>query len=265
MLNAVDRRRVARALSAIESGTATARELLCGIPDRAVPAHRIGITGAPGAGKSTLTALLVRELRGRGLRVAVLAVDPSSPFSQGALLGDRLRMREVAGDEGVFIRSMATRGAQGGLSRAVADAGEVLEAAGFDTILIETVGVGQSEYDIMRVADTTLLVLTPESGDEVQMAKAGLMEIADIFVLNKSDRPDSDALWAALCGMLEGRAQGAAPGSWRPPVVRTVASSAGGGDELVRAILAHGDYQRERGGLERRRLARRAEGPGGRP
>jgi len=261
----VDRRSIARALTAIESGAATARELLRDVPAAARPAHRIGLTGAPGAGKSTLTALLVRALRGRGLGVAVIAVDPSSPFSQGALLGDRLRMHEVAGDEGVFIRSMATRGAQGGLSRGVADAALVLEAAGFDTILIETVGVGQSEYEIMRVADTTLVVLTPESGDEVQMAKAGLMEIADIFVLNKSDRPDSDALWAVLSGMLDGRARDAAPGGWRPPVVRTVASSASGADELVRAILTHGEYQRAHGGLARRRLARQAEGPGGSP
>jgi len=260
----VDRRSIARALTAIESGAATARELLRGHPVPARPAHRIGITGAPGAGKSTLTAMLVRTLRERGLRVAVIAVDPSSPFSRGALLGDRLRMHEVAGDEGVFIRSMATRGAMGGLSHSVAEGADVLEAAGFDTILIETVGVGQSEYEVMRVADTMLVVLTPESGDEVQMAKAGLMEIADIFVLNKSDRPDSDALRAALHGTLDGRARDAGPGSWQPPVVPTVASAGTGSDELVQAILAHGEYQRGHGGLAQRRLARVAGGAAGR-
>ena len=259
----MDRRTIARALTAIESGAATASELLRGRPAPARPAHRIGITGAPGAGKSTLTAALVRVLRDRGLRVAVIAVDPSSPFSQGALLGDRLRMHEVAGDEGVFIRSMATRGAPGGLSRAVAEGGDVLEAAGFDTILIETVGVGQSEYEIMRVADTTLVVLTPESGDEVQMAKAGLMEIADIFVLNKADRPDSDALWAALRSMLDGRAQDLSPGSWIPAIQRTVAQAGTGTDELVDAILAHRDHLRGHGDLPQRRLTRmsRTAGP----
>ncbi|MFO1375675.1 MAG: methylmalonyl Co-A mutase-associated GTPase MeaB [Steroidobacteraceae bacterium] len=252
----MDRRAIARALTAIESGTATASELLRGHPLPARPAHRIGITGAPGAGKSTLTAVLVRRLRERGALVAVIAVDPSSPFSRGALLGDRLRMHEVAGDEGVFIRSMATRGALGGLSHAVAGGADVLEAAGFDTILIETVGVGQSEYEIMRAADTTLLVLTPESGDEVQMAKAGLMEIADVFVLNKADRPDSDALWAALRSMLDGRAHDAGPDNWRPAVVRTVASAGSGAEDVVQALLAHAGYERAHGGLSRRRLAR---------
>ena len=264
-MNAVDRRSIARALTAIESGAADSSGVLPGRPVPARPAHRIGITGAPGAGKSTLSALLVRALRERNLRVAVIAVDPSSPFSQGALLGDRLRMHGVAGDEGVFIRSMATRGAMGGLSHAVGQGADVLDRAGFDTILIETVGVGQSEYEIMRVADTTLVVLTPESGDEVQMAKAGLMEIADIFVLNKSDRPDSDALWAALRGMLDGRARESARGGWQPRIVRTVASSGTGGDDLVQAILAHAGHLREHGGLERRRLARRSRGAGAGP
>jgi LAO/AO transport system kinase len=260
----VDRKTIARALTAIETGGATARPLPAATEGAAAVAHRIGITGAPGAGKSTLTALLVRALRGLGLRVAVIAVDPSSPFNRGALLGDRLRMHEVAGDEGVFIRSMATRGALGGLSRAVADGADVLAAAGFDTILIETVGVGQNEYEVMRVADTTLLVLTPESGDEVQMAKAGLMEIADIFVLNKTDRPDSDALWAVLRGMLDAKAHEAATDVWQPPIVRTVASAAGsGGDELLQAILAHGRYMGEHGGLQKRRLERMAGSRGG--
>jgi LAO/AO transport system kinase len=255
----VDRKRIARALTAVETGGAVARELLQALGNPAKIAHRIGITGAPGAGKSTLTALLVRALRNQGLRVAVIAVDPSSPFSRGALLGDRLRMHEVAGDEGVFIRSMATRGAQGGLSGAVADGADILEAAGFEAVLIETVGVGQSEFEVMRVADTTLLVLTPESGDEVQMAKAGLMEIADIFVLNKADRPDSDALWAALRSMLEGKAHDAAADSWQPLIVRTIASAGTGEAELLQAILAHGRYQSARGGLQMRRLTRQSE------
>jgi LAO/AO transport system kinase len=257
-----DRKRIARALTAVETGGASARELLQGLGNPTKVAHRIGITGAPGAGKSTLTALLVQALRTLGMRVAVIAVDPSSPFSRGALLGDRLRMHEVAGDEGVFIRSMATRGALGGLSGAVAGGADILEAAGFEAILIETVGVGQSEYEVMRVADTTLLVLTPESGDEVQMAKAGLMEIADIFVLNKADRPDSDALWAALRGMQGGKAHGTAADSWQPPIVRTIASAGSGETELLQAILAHGRYESAHGGLQTRRLARRAERAG---
>jgi LAO/AO transport system kinase len=248
-----DRASIARALTIVERGGDAAAALLASlrVPGRA---YRIGITGAPGAGKSTLTTELVRALRPTGT-VAVIAVDPSSPFSGGALLGDRVRMNDVAPDAGVFIRSMAARGALGGLSAAVADGADVLEAAGFDHVLIETVGVGQSELDVARIADTTLVVVTPESGDEVQTAKAGLMEIADVFVLNKDDRPGGNVMWNALRRMVDASSRGVASG-WVPPIVRTVGNAGRGIDALTAALASHREFLSSAGRLEARRRAR---------
>ena len=251
-----ERAAIGRCISSIERRDAAAQAFmrqLLPLPGRA---YRIGMTGPPGAGKSTLTMQLVRALRTTASRVAVLAVDPSSPFSGGALLGDRVRMNDVAGDEQVFIRSLATRGELGGLSAAVADAADLLDAAGFDQVLIETVGVGQSECDIVRQCDTTLVVLTPESGDEVQVAKAGLMEIADVFVINKEDRPGADRLRAALRAMLD-QAQSRHSGSgWDTPIVRTMAGSGAGVGELLQAVQAHRTHQEQRGGQRARRRER---------
>jgi LAO/AO transport system kinase len=218
--------------------------------------YRIGITGPPGAGKSTLASQLIRGLRAENAKVAVLAVDPSSPYSRGALLGDRLRMNDIAADPDVFIRSLATRGARGGLSAAVADCAALLDAASFGYILIETVGVGQSELDVVQVSDTTVVVLTPESGDEVQMAKAGLMEIADLFVLNKDDRPGGDAVHAALVAMLDQQRHGKPRTSWAPPVVRTVAEEGRGLEALIQAIATHRRFQHAAGATAQRRRGR---------
>ena len=249
-----NRAAIARAISRIEKGDA-ADELLERISAFARPAYRIGITGPPGAGKSTLTNHLIRGLCAVNATVAVLAVDPSSPFSNGALLGDRLRMNEIAGDPGVFIRSLATRGALGGLSAAVADSATLLDAAGFDYVIIETVGVGQSEFDIIQVSDTTVVVLTPESGDEVQIAKAGLLEVADLFVLNKDDRAGSDAFHAALVAMLDLQRKSKAANRWSPVIVRTVAEQGRGVEALLASIARHRGFQ-EAGGqsAQRRRL-----------
>ena len=251
-----DRAAVARALTLIERGGEAAQPLLAQLraTGRAI---RVGITGAPGAGKSTLAMQLVRALRPSGT-VAVIAVDPSSPFSGGAMLGDRVRMNDVAADAGVFIRSMAARGALGGLSAAVADGADVLEAAGYDYVLIETVGVGQSELDIAGIADTTLVVVTPESGDEVQTAKAGLLEVADVFVLNKDDRPDGNALWNALRRMVDARSR-TARGRWTPPIVRTVAHDGRGIEQLVEQIGRHREHLLQDGQLTARRRTRNRE------
>ena len=251
---ALDRAAIARALTTVELGGEAAIALLSRVRCAGRSVH-IGITGAPGSGKSTLTMQLIRALRPSGT-VSVIAIDPSSPFTGGALLGDRIRMNDVAGDDGVFIRSMASRGALGGLSAAAADGADILDAAGFDFVLIETVGVGQSELDIARIADTTVVVVTPESGDEVQTAKAGLMEIADVFVLNKDDRPDGNTLWNALRRMIDARTRGA-PDGWSPPIVRTIASTGQGIGAFVDALEAHRRYLAEEGRLAaRRRRAR---------
>jgi LAO/AO transport system kinase len=250
---AMDRAGIARALTTVELGGDAAFALLGRLrcTGRSV---RIGITGAPGSGKSTLTMQLVRALRPSGT-VGVIAVDPTSPFTGGALLGDRVRMSDVAGDEGVFIRSLASRGALGGLSAAAADGADVLDAAGFDYVLMETVGVGQNELDVARIADTTVVVVTPESGDEVQTAKAGLMEIADVFVLNKDDRPDGNTLWNALRRMINARTH-AEPEGWVPPIARTVASEGRGIEAFTEALAAHRRFLSEAGRLAARRRAR---------
>ena len=243
--------------------------------------HRIGITGPPGAGKSTLTEQLVRAYRERGLKVAVIAVDPTSPFTGGALLGDRIRMESVSLDPGVFIRSMATRGAQGGLATTTEEVADVLEAFGFDRILIETVGVGQTELDVAATAETTVLVLVPESGDGIQTLKAGVMEIAELFVINKSDRPGAEKLRQeieVMLGIRKGNAfahitpdHGAAKGgggrrgeaaatanSWEHLVLTTVASKGEGISQLVAALDRHHDYLASSGKLEERRKRRLA-------
>jgi LAO/AO transport system kinase len=233
-LLAGDIRALARALSLIENESPEAVALMRQIHPYAGRALFIGVTGAPGAGKSTLVDRLVTEFRGQGLKVGVLAVDPSSPFSGGAILGDRVRMQAHAEDAGVFIRSMATRGQLGGLARTTGEAASVLDAAGFAVVIIETVGVGQAEVDVVRTADISLVVVAPGAGDEVQALKAGIMEIADVFVVNKADREGADRTAAAIDGMLSLQTWPA--GAWRPPVVQTVATSGRGVAELVQAV-----------------------------
>jgi LAO/AO transport system kinase len=212
-------------------------------------AHVIGVTGPPGAGKSTLVDRLATQFRGAGSTIGVLAVDPTSPFSGGAVLGDRLRMQSHAGDEGVFIRSMATRGRLGGLARATADAALVLDAAGKDIVIIETVGVGQDEVEIVRTADVSIVTLVPGTGDEVQALKAGIMEIADIFALNKADREGADRLVSAVETNLSLRTY--REDEWRPPTVQTVATSGQGVPQLMEAISAFRAYAERHTGPER--------------
>jgi LAO/AO transport system kinase len=229
-------------------------EILAALYPKTGRARIVGITGPPGAGKSTLVQRLAQFLRRSGKTVGIVAVDPSSPFTGGAILGDRIRMAEIYTDTGVFIRSMATRGALGGLARATCDAVDVLDAAGFDVVLIETVGVGQDEVDIVRAADTTAVVLVPGLGDDIQAIKAGILEIADVFVVNKADREGADRLSAELAMMLD--LSGERP--WRPPIVRTVAPRSEGVLETLAALDAHGAFLSAsgEGAVRRRQRAR---------
>ncbi len=275
---------LARAVSIVENHRRGFDHLLATWQPRLGRARRIGLTGPPGAGKSTLTALVVKAYREAGLSVGVVAVDPTSPFTGGALLGDRIRMESVALDEGVFIRSMATRGSLGGLAATTSEVADVFDAFGIDRILIETVGVGQSELDISRIADSSAVVLVPESGDSIQTLKAGLMEIADLFVVNKADRPGADRLRNELelmLGLRAGSTLKDVPAHhgvdlsrrnparlareaakqdtaehWTPPVLRTVATNAEGIAELVAAIDRHFHYLDGSGELRRRRRRR---------
>jgi LAO/AO transport system kinase len=246
-----DRRALSRAISWIEDQTEEGRALLDLLYAAAPQAHRVGITGPPGSGKSSLVNELTGLLRSRGSRVGVLAVDPSSPFTGGAILGDRIRMLEHHGDPGVFIRSMASRGSLGGLASTTYEASEALEAAGYEWILIETVGVGQSEMEIVEAADTTVLVLVPESGDAVQVMKAGLMEAGDVFVINKSDREGGDRLEkeiSLLFDLTRDRTREESPerveDSWERRICRTVAIRREGIEDLLAAIEAHRDSLR---------------------
>lgn len=250
-------RAVARLITLVEDAATELREVARLTAPLAGRARVVGLTGSPGVGKSTMTNALVSAYRARGVRVAVIAVDPSSPFSGGALLGDRVRMQDHASDSGVFIRSMATRGHLGGLATAVPQAIRVLDAAGFGVVLVETVGVGQSEVEVAAHADTTLVLLAPGMGDGIQAAKAGLLEVADVFVVNKADRDGTQATVRDLRTMLS-LAEKRSGDVWKPPIVATVASRGEGTADVVTAIERHGDWLRRSGELDRRRRARAA-------
>jgi len=266
---------VARAISEVENARPGFEQLLAGVHSHLGRARRIGLTGPPGAGKSTLTERLVAAYRARGLSVAVVAVDPTSPFTGGALLGDRIRMEAVALDPGVFIRSMASRGSLGGLATTTREVCDLLDAAGFARILVETVGVGQSELDVARMADSTVLILVPESGDAIQTLKSGVMEAADLFVVNKADRPGADTLRQeieVMLGIRRGSGYRHVPPHHRPPsrdpagspawdhpVLLTIASKGEGIDQLTDGLDRHHHWLTASGELEQRRRQRLLE------
>jgi LAO/AO transport system kinase len=241
-------RALARAISWMENGHPEARPLMAKLWPHLGRAAVIGLTGSPGAGKSTLTDRLARTLRQEGQRVGILAVDPTSPFSGGAILGDRIRMQRIADDPGIFIRSMATRGALGGLARATQDAIDLLDAAGFDTVIVETVGVGQDEVDVVSCVHTCCVVLVPGMGDEIQAVKAGIMEVADLFVINKADREGADQVEREI----EAMKSLSPPQPWDPPALRTVASLGDGVPEVLAKVREHGAWLRAQGGLDRK-------------
>ena len=261
-----DRRALARWLTALEGERPEAQAVLSALYSRTGRAHLVGVTGAPGSGKSTLVAALARAWRARGETVAVLAVDPSSPFSGGAILGDRVRMQSLAGDPGVFIRSMASRGTLGGLAATTADLARALDAAGFDLVVIETVGAGQSEIDVARAAQTTIVIEAPGLGDDVQAIKAGILEIADLLVVNKADQPGAEATARALKAALE-LEQAARVGTrdaahWSVLVLNTIATSGQGVEEVVAAIAAHRSFLKDTphgSDRERQRVRRELE------
>jgi LAO/AO transport system kinase len=245
-----DPRALARAISLVENETPAGTELVRRLFARTGHAYLIGVTGPPGAGKSTLVDRLIGQLRADGRTVGVVAVDPTSPYTGGAVLGDRVRMQAHSGDEGVFIRSMATRGHLGGLARATSEVALLLDAAGKDVVLIETVGVGQDEVDVVRTADVSIVTMVPGAGDEVQALKAGIMEIADIFVVNKADREGADRTVASIEGLLSLQTYG--PQEWRPPIVKTEAITGQGVTDLLEAVQRFRLHS-SAAGLDRRR------------
>jgi LAO/AO transport system kinase len=247
-LRSGDRRALARVVSLIENHAEEARQILAQLHTYGGHAHVVGLTGSPGAGKSTLVMQLARELRRRDRRIGIIAVDPSSPFSGGAILGDRIRMQELSGDPHVFIRSMASRGSLGGLARATRDVVRALDAAGFDTVLIETVGAGQAEVEIVRAAETVIVVTVPGMGDDIQAIKAGILEIADIFVVNKADRPGADQTAAEL-RMLLSLDEQRKERTWRVPIVKTCATTGDGVPLLADKLAEHWSFLQETGQL----------------
>jgi LAO/AO transport system kinase len=249
-----DPRAVARLISLVEDESPALREVMAALAPYAGRAAILGVTGSPGVGKSTTTSALVTAFRADGRRVGVLAVDPSSPFSGGALLGDRVRMQDHATDSGVYIRSMATRGHLGGLAWATPQALRILDSAGCDVVVVETVGVGQSEVEVAALADTTLVLLAPGMGDGIQAAKAGILEVGDVFVVNKADRDGADQVVRDLRGAI--RLAERSPGDWREPIVKTVASRGEGLDEVVAAVDKHRAWMQRGGELDRRRRRR---------
>lgn len=257
-LRAGDTRSLARAVSLVENASPEATEILSACFPHTGRALRVGITGAPGAGKSTLVDRLARAWRGAGSRVGIIAVDPSSPFTGGALLGDRIRMQEHAGDDGLYVRSMATRGSLGGLAGTTADVAQVIEASGRDIVLIETVGVGQDEVEIVRLADVTVVVLVPGMGDDVQSLKAGIMEIADIFAINKADHDGADRVEKeirAVQSLVSSRRARDAAGMWTAPIVKTIGITGDGTETLFAAIEQRRQWLASEGRLESRRRA----------
>lgn len=245
-----DMRALARGISYLENDHADKLEILKDVHDQGKGAHIIGITGSPGAGKSSLVNRFIQYLRSKKLTIGIVAVDPTSPFSGGALLGDRVRMAEHFTDPGVYIRSMGTRGSLGGLARTTKEAVRLMDAYGFDVILVETVGVGQSELDIMKVADSTAVVLNPGSGDVVQVFKAGIMEIADLFIINKADLPGVSKLMTEIEGMLDLVKHDAA---WRPPIAQTISTQNKGMESVWELVQKHDHYLKESGEGERKK------------